>query len=152
MSKQYDWLELKIKFMTGDYKSIREFSKEQDIPYNRYFKEKTKGWIQERDAKLSELCWEISKDSMTKKVEEYVELKQAIDEAGAELYCLIDDFIKNKDYSKFPLKQRTGGTVELEIAETPYIKINEINKAVNSLNKLYKILLKTYPTLTKIQS
>jgi hypothetical protein len=62
---------------------------------------------------------------------------------------LIDDFIKNKDYSKFPLKQRTGSTVEVELAEIPYIKINEINKALNSLNKLHKILLKTYPILSK---
>jgi hypothetical protein len=146
MSK-HNWFELKVKFMTGEYKSLREFAKEQDLPYNPYFKEKTRGWIAEREAKFSELCWEISKNSMTKKAEEFVELKQVIDEAGAELFCLVDDFIKNKDYSKFPLKQRSEGTVEVEIAEVPYIKINEINKAVNSLNKLHKILQKAYPTL-----
>jgi hypothetical protein len=150
MSRKYNWNELKIQFMTGDYNNLRDFAKEQGLSDNSNFRRMTKGWVSERDTQLSQMCLEATKNSLGKKAEEFVELKQTIDEAGTELFCLIDDFIKNKDYSKFPIKQRPDGKVNtIDVLELDFIKINEVNKAVNALTKLHKILKKAYPSLSK---
>jgi len=48
---KYDWPVLKRKYITGDYKSLRDFAIKENIPYNKYFRDKTKGWAKEKDRK-----------------------------------------------------------------------------------------------------
>jgi hypothetical protein len=146
---QYNWTEFKKDFMTGDYKSLREFAKKHELPYNSNFRRMTKGWVSERDAKLVQMCSKYTEKSLGDKTEKFVVLKEVIDETGADLFYLLNDFIQNKDFSKFPLKQKIDGESIIEVVEVPYIKINEINKAVNALNKINKVLKKAYPSLVK---
>jgi len=45
-----DWNEQKIKFITGSYKSLREFAKRENLGYNGNFLRMTKGWVQQKAA------------------------------------------------------------------------------------------------------
>jgi hypothetical protein len=51
MNQRINWIKIKVKFMTGNYKSLREFARKQGLSYNGNFIMRTRGWRIEKDAK-----------------------------------------------------------------------------------------------------
>lgn len=46
---KYNWHELKRRFLTGNYKTLADFAKKNDLKVNGNFKKRTNGWLEEKD-------------------------------------------------------------------------------------------------------
>ena len=48
---KYDWIALEKEYILSDYKSVSQFIKSKNIPYNRNTQKQTKGWNEKRAVK-----------------------------------------------------------------------------------------------------
>jgi hypothetical protein len=49
MNQKHDWYKLKIKFITGNYRNLKEFVEKCNLPYTSgNFSRNTKGWLIEK--------------------------------------------------------------------------------------------------------
>lgn len=63
-----DWIELKRKYILGDYKSLKEFSDKENINYG-YLRKKAIGWEQERGTKEEQKSNKIIEKTIEKAAE-----------------------------------------------------------------------------------
>jgi len=71
---RYDWEALRQKFLLGDYKSLREFAECEGLNYkSSYFFKRTKGWIEEKEAREKEKRSKIIERVIEKQIEQEID-------------------------------------------------------------------------------
>ena len=80
MSKRkYDWVELKKEFMTGDYKSVNEFLRVQNLPptiHSGGMRRYTKGWAAEKKKKRERALERATQRSLDNQFGDMGEVKE----------------------------------------------------------------------------
>lgn len=61
-----DWESLRIDFITGDYKSLKDFADSKGIPYKSHFRERASGWIDEKQTKDRQTADKIISETIQK--------------------------------------------------------------------------------------
>lgn len=68
---RYNWTKLKIQFINGDYKNLREFAERKKIPYKTMLNA-AKGWAAEKREKDSQKVVKIGEKIQSAKIDEAV--------------------------------------------------------------------------------
>lgn len=74
---KYDWKQLEKEYITSEYKSVSQFIKNKEIPYNGTTKSKTKGWTEKKRLKQDQKATKIIEKVIEKEAEE--EAQQIVD-------------------------------------------------------------------------
>lgn len=77
IKRRRDWLELKNQFVTGDWLTISDFLKDQNIPNNSRSRFHTKGWREEKIEYRSKIITQIQEKEMESVVEVRIRQVQA---------------------------------------------------------------------------
>lgn len=68
---RYNWTKLKIQFINGDYKNLREFAERKKIPYKTMLNA-AKGWASEKREKDGQKVVKIGEKIQSAKIDEAV--------------------------------------------------------------------------------
>ncbi|ADQ04394.1 hypothetical protein Calow_0826 [Caldicellulosiruptor owensensis OL] len=98
---KYNWEELKQKFLLGDYKSLREFAECEGLNYkSSYFFKRTKGWIEEKEAREKEKRIEIIERVIEKQIEQEVNWNTTHLKLWGEFLNILQEVFKNAESVK----------------------------------------------------
>jgi len=121
---RYNWEELKQKFLLGDYKSLREFAECEGLNYkSSYFFKRTKGWIEEKEAREKEKRSEIVERVIEKQIEQEVDWNTAHLKAWGELLNIVNEILKARD---------------AQLSKNGKINVYALEKIANILEKIQK--------------
>lgn len=73
MSK-YDWKQLEKEYILSEYKSVSQFIKNKQIPYNGTTKSKTKGWTEKKRLKQDQKATKVIEKVIEKEIEKEVDI------------------------------------------------------------------------------
>lgn len=71
---KYDWKQLEKEYILSDYKSVSQFIKSKEIPYNGTTKSKTKGWTEKKRLKQDQKETKIIEKVIEKEIEKEVDI------------------------------------------------------------------------------
>lgn len=71
---KYDWKQLEKEYILSDYKSVSQFIKNKEIPYNGTTKSRTKGWAEKKRLKEDQKATKIIEKTIEKESEKEVDL------------------------------------------------------------------------------
>lgn len=71
---KYDWKQLEKEYILSDYKSVSQFIKSKEIPYNGTTKNKTKGWTEKKRLKQDQKETKIIEKVLEKEIEKEVDI------------------------------------------------------------------------------
>lgn len=71
---KYDWKQLEKEYILSDYKSVSQFIKSKQIPYNGTTKNKTKGWTEKKRLKQDQKETKIIEKVLEKEIEKEVDV------------------------------------------------------------------------------
>ena len=74
---KYDWKQLEKEYILSEHKSVAQFIKSKNIPYNGTTKGKTKGWSQKKRLKQDQKATKIIEKTIEKESEK--EAQQIVD-------------------------------------------------------------------------
>ncbi len=115
---KYDWNKLHREFITGDYKTLKEFAEKKNMSY-KTLKEKAKGWVEEKQTKDR-----LKSDRITKAtIDNQVFTASEINKKHLSLYASATTVIEKL------IKQSVSGNK---------VNVYNIEKAVDSLQKIQK--------------
>jgi len=157
-----DWNEQKIKFITGCYKSLREFAKRENLGYNGNFLRMTKGWVQEKAANRLQMGCKIIEKISEEEINKAAALHSKIHTVSEMALNAAEEFFKNKDYQRYAYEEENYKTDEkgeylrdslghripfrdVEIAQAPFVQINKVKNAVDVIRKITSVIEKTSP-------
>jgi hypothetical protein len=127
---RYNWEELKQKFLLGDYKSLRKFAECEGLNYkSSYFFKRTKGWIEEKEAREKEKRSEIIERVIEKQIEQEVDWNTAHLNAWGELLNIVNEILKARD---------------AQLSKNGKINVYALEKIANILEKIQKGQNKRY--------
>lgn len=76
---KYDWKQLEKEYITGEYKSVSQFIKSKEIPYNGTTKNRTKGWTEKKrlkqDQKATKIIEKVIEKESEKEAQQIVDIK-----------------------------------------------------------------------------
>lgn len=137
---KYKWNELKKEYLLGDYKSIKTFCKDKNIPYNGNTKVQTNGWSNEKGIKEAQKSDKIIEKVIEKEAEKEAKKIVNVKDTAEALLIKINESIGelNKYYSRDKKKSKTVeydykvGKPKKEITE----EIEEIREFQSIIDKL----------------
>lgn len=71
---KYDWKQLEKEYILSDYKSVSQFIKSKEIPYNGTTKSKTKGWTEKKRLKQDQKETKIIEKVLEKEIKKEVDI------------------------------------------------------------------------------
>lgn len=71
---KYDWKQLEKEYILSDCKSVSQFIKSKEIPYNGTTKNKTKGWTEKKRLKQDQKETKIIEKVLEKEIEKEVDI------------------------------------------------------------------------------
>ncbi len=81
---KYDWKQLEKEYITSEYKSVSQFIKSKEIPYNGTTKAKTKGWTERKrlkqDQKATKIIEKIIEIESEKEAKKIIQIKDVANE------------------------------------------------------------------------
>lgn len=81
---KYDWNQLEKEYITSEYKSVSQFIKSKEIPYNGTTKAKTKGWTERKrlkqDQKATKIIEKIIEIESEKEAKKIIQIKDVANE------------------------------------------------------------------------
>jgi len=159
-NNRIDWNEQKIKFITGAYKSLREFAKRENLGYNGNFLRMTKGWVQQKAANRMQIGCKIIEKISEEEINKAAALNSKIQTVSEMALNAAEEFFKNKDYQRYAYEEENYKTNEdgeymrdslgrripfrdVEIAQAPFVQINKVKSAVDVIRKITSVIEKT---------
>lgn len=83
---KYNWSKLKTKYITGGYKSLKDFADKEGIPYNQ-LRKNSAGWVKEKGTKEEQKGYKITEKIIEKQIESEAQL-------NLKHYALWEMFVK----------------------------------------------------------
>ena len=151
---KYDWKQLEKEYITGEYKSVSQFIKSKEIPYNGTTKSKTKGWTEKKrlkqDQKATKTIEKVIEKESEKEAQQIVDIKSIANDlaltilkANKESNLYIDKYgdvqiglidkkgLKQltsalKDLNEILVEKQTDDKTELNNAREVLVKIKEV--------------------------
>lgn len=81
---KYDWKQLEKEYITSEYKSVSQFIKSKEMPYNGTTKAKTKGWTERKrlkqDQKATKTIEKIIEIESEKEAKKIIQIKDVANE------------------------------------------------------------------------
>lgn len=71
---KYDWKQLEKEYILSEYKSVSQFIKNKQIPYNGTTKSKTKGWTEKKRLKQDQKATKVIQKVTEKEIEKEVDI------------------------------------------------------------------------------
>lgn len=71
---KYDWKQLEKEYILSDCKSVSQFIRSKEIPYNGTTKSKTKGWTEKKRLKQDQKETKIIEKVLEKEIEKEVDI------------------------------------------------------------------------------
>lgn len=88
MSK-YDWKQLEKEYITSEYKSVSQFIKSKEMPYNGTTKSKTKGWTEKKrlkqDQKTTKIIEKVIEKESEKEANKIIQVKDVANDLLAKI-------------------------------------------------------------------
>lgn len=104
---RYDWEALRQKFLLGDYKSLREFAEREGLNYkSSYFFKRTKGWIEEKEAREKEKRSKIIEGAIERQIKQEIDWNTRHLEIWGKLLAIILEAVE--DYRLQFVSEKTG--------------------------------------------
>jgi len=163
-NNRIDWNEQKVKYITGNCKSLREFAKEESLRYNGNFLRMTKSWVQQKAKNRMQMGCKIIEKISEEEINKAAALNSKIQTVSEMALNATEEFFKNKDYQRYAYEERNYKTDEdgdyitdsdgykitfrdVEIAQAPFVQINKVKSAVDVIRKITSVIEKTsaYP-------
>lgn len=123
---KYDWKQLEKDYITGEYKSVSQFIRSKEIPYNGTTKSKTKGWTEKKrlkqDQKATKTIEKLIEIESEKEAQQIVDIKSIANDIAlniikankeTNLYIDTEGNIKQGLIDKRGLKQLTSALKDL---------------------------------------
>lgn len=86
---KYDWKQLEKEYITGEYKSVSQFIKSKEIPYNGTTKSKTKGWTEKKrlkqDQKATKIIEKVIEKESEKEAKKIIQVKDVANDLLAKI-------------------------------------------------------------------
>lgn len=148
---KYNWKQLEKEYITGEYKSVSQFIKSKEMPYNGTTKSKTKGWTEKKrlkqDQKATKTIEKVIEKESEKEAQQIVNIKSIANDLAlnivkankeTNLYIDTDGNIKQGLIDKRGLKQLTSALKDLNeiLTEKEENNNKEITKVEILLNKI----------------
>lgn len=152
---KYDWKQLEKEYITGEYKSVSQFIKSKEMPYNGTTKSRTKGWTEKKrlkqDQKATKIIEKVIEKESEKEAEKILQVKDVandllikIAQANNELNTHLAKSKKKTKTVKYDYK--TNKPKEETTEETEEIKdyisiidrkgLKELTSALKDLNDI----------------
>lgn len=104
---RYDWEALRQKFLLGDYKSLREFAEREGLNYkSSYFFKRTKGWVEEKEAREKEKRSKIIEGAIERQIKQEIDWNTKHLEAWGKFLEIILEAVE--EYHRHFFSERTG--------------------------------------------
>lgn len=104
---RYDWEVLRQKFLLGDYKSLREFAEREGLNYkSSYFFKRTKGWVEEKEAREKEKRSKIIEGAIERQIKHEIDWNTRHLEIWGKLLAIILEAVE--DYRLQFVSEKTG--------------------------------------------
>ena len=86
---KYDWKQLEKEYITSEHKSVSQFIKSKEIPYNGTTKSKTKGWTDKKrlkqDQKATKIIEKVIEKESEKEANKIVQVKDVANDLLAKI-------------------------------------------------------------------
>jgi len=152
-----DWNKMKAKFITGSYKSLRDFAKKLNLSYNGNFLRKTRGWATERAAKRLQISCKIVENFVEKEAQKMIEINEKINKINNLALDAAEKFFINKDYQHYIFKEKKAKRDEhdnyvlnkkgelikintVDVVESPFVRIDKVKQAIMIINNISKTI------------
>ena len=152
-----NWNKMKSKFITGNYKSLRDFAKKVGLNYNGNFQKNTKGWTIEKGAKELQISCKIMEKFIEKEVQKMIEINEKIERISSLALDAAEKFFTNKDYQRYIFKEKKakrddqdnyvlnkkGELIRIntvDVVESPFVRIDKVKQAIMIINNISKTI------------
>lgn len=145
---KYDWKQLEKEYITGEYKSVSQFIRSKEIPYNGTTKNKTKGWSEKKrlkqDQKATKTIEKVIEKESEKEAQQIVDIKSIANDlalniikANKETNIYISSDGKREEglIDKRGLKQLTSALKDLNeiLSDKKEDSFNNINQNIQNI-------------------
>ncbi len=128
---KYDWKQLEKEYITGKYKSVSQFIKSKEMPYNGTTKNKTKGWTEKKRLKQDQKATKIIEKVIEKESEK--EAQQIVDIKSIANDLALNIIKANKETNLYIDKY---GEIQIGLIDRKGLK--QLTSALKDLNDILK--------------
>lgn len=152
---KYDWKQLEKEYILSEYKSVSQFIKSKEMPYNGTTKNKTKGWTEKKrlkqDQKATKIIEKVIEEESKKEANKIIQVKDVANDLLAKIVQANNELDKhivtNKTKTKtvqydYKCNKPKKETIEEKEQKTSFIDIidrqglKQLTSALKDLNDI----------------
>lgn len=136
---KYDWKQLEKEYITGEYKSVSQFIKDKDMPYNGTTKAKTKGWTEKKrlkqDQKATKTIEKVIEKESEKEAQQIADIKSIANDLALNVIKANNELNRHIAKSKTKTKKVKYDPKALKPSEETIKETEEIKDYISIIDR-----------------